>query len=82
MGVGTWGVTLTQEETMKRLTVLILGVLAFAFCYTPSADAGVLARFRQRRVTVEKKVTKKIDVKRKHAVDRRLPTCAGGACVK
>lgn len=68
---------------MKRI-VLILGVLAFAFLWTSTADAGLLDRLRERRAGVERKVerTRKVELHRRHATDRRLPSggCTGGQC--
>lgn len=72
---------------MKRLTILILGVFAFCLYLSFSAaeaDAGIFARRGCRGGQCgasRPSAAVKVEVKRRHAVDRKAPTgCPDGKC--
>ena len=63
---------------MKRLTLILVGVFAFAFIWASTADAGI---FRKRTIKRDLIVRVERKVEKKAAPIRLIPSrCAGGSC--
>jgi hypothetical protein len=64
---------------MKRFTILVLGVFAFCLLCCSTSDAGPFRDWWHKRHP-KPAIERKIELKRRHAVDNRVPSCPGRTC--